>query len=368
MLDAGAGGGETEPPSFGWWQQEMRLPEVLSSEGVKRLHASIEEEWDSVERTACQTAASRALWKHVIRDPLAEILAGEKQLRILHGKVMADRLNNAREIAGVMLAVRTLWFDCKLEAAVESLRSLGEAETQVVLLGAGMDARAYRLKCLKESSVFEVDSQKLIQMKAELLKAAATAAEQEGSFWPEVELEAKSLTRVGTDIRGLDWLETLQRHGFSRQKGTVWVLEGILYYLQEPDAMHVLRCIAANCGVAPTVLLADFMNQHSTSLSRSAFHFYSDWPEELLPSLGFSTVALSQIGDPDADFGLVTDPCNLFNRVRRVPRTAATHPEDGTPCRRLFLVQATGSPTSSPHTPRRPDGSSSSSSSTSSSP
>lgn len=231
-----------------------------------------------------------------------------------------------------------------------------------------MDARAYRLKCLKDSSVFEVDSQKLIRMKAELLKAAAAAAaaEQEGSFWPEVSLEAKSLTRVATDIREVDWLETLQRHGFSLQKGTVWVLEGILYYLREPHAMHVLRCIADNCCVAPTVLLADFMNQHSTSLSRSAFHFYSDWPEELLPSLGFSAVTLSQIGDPDADFGLVTDPSNLFNRLRRVPRTAETDPEDGTPCRRLYLVHATGSPTTSPHT-RTHDGSSSSSSSSSTS-
>lgn len=113
---------------------ELKLPELLTSETVRSLHAVIDTEWDPLERTACQTAAGRALWKHVIQDPVAEVLAGESYLRSLHEKIKKDRLNNAREVSGVILAVRTLWFDSKLEAA---LRSFEGGDPQVVILGAG---------------------------------------------------------------------------------------------------------------------------------------------------------------------------------------------------------------------------------------
>lgn len=201
-----------------------------------------------------------------------------------------------------------------------------------------MDARAYRLSCLKESSVFEVDFPRLLQMKAALIRAMGSAEDQ------QPKMMAKSLTRVAADIRENDWLEKLQRCGFVLERNTVWVLEGILYYLSDLHAMQVLNSIAANCASTHTVLLADFMNKSSTMLSHSTFHFYSDWPDHLLPSLGFSNVKLSQIGDPDADFGLLHDPLNIFNKLRELPRTVQTHPEDGTPCRRLYLVQASGSP------------------------
>ncbi|KAK9269906.1 hypothetical protein L1049_025479 [Liquidambar formosana] len=136
--------GQPENPTW----SELKLPDLLYDDTVRQLHAAIENKWDSLQRSACQTAAGRALWKHVVHDPLAELLAGETYLRNVYEKIKKDRLNNAREVSGVILAVRTLWFDSKLEAALNSF-PVGEA--QVVLLGAGMDARSYRLSCLKES-------------------------------------------------------------------------------------------------------------------------------------------------------------------------------------------------------------------------
>lgn len=113
--------------------QELMLPHLLYTETVQQLHATILNEWDPLRKSACQTAAGRALWKHIIHDPFADLLAGETQLRSLHQKIKNDKLNNAREISGVLLAVRTLWFDSKVEAALASFRD----EPQVVLLGAG---------------------------------------------------------------------------------------------------------------------------------------------------------------------------------------------------------------------------------------
>ncbi|KAG4933774.1 hypothetical protein JHK87_047776 [Glycine soja] len=122
--------------------QELKLPDLLNSDAVREIHANIEKEWDFLQRSACQTAAGRALWKHAIHDPLADLLAGETYLRNLHEKIKKDILNNARETSGVILAVRTLWFDSRLEDALNSTNS---REAQVVLLGAGLSTLRYIL-------------------------------------------------------------------------------------------------------------------------------------------------------------------------------------------------------------------------------
>ncbi|KAJ8561337.1 hypothetical protein K7X08_027527 [Anisodus acutangulus] len=319
------------------WPDQLILPDSLYTENIRQLHLSIEHEWDTSRRSACQIAAGRALWRHVINDPLAELLAGETYLKSLYEKIKRDCVNNAREVSGVMIAVRTLWFDQQLEEALSSFDCGGGATTQVVFLGAGMDTRAYRLSCLKECDIFEVDFPDVLQMKTTVLKEATNEQKQQM-------MTAKSLKRVAADLREKNWLEKLQASGLDLKKNTVWVLEGILYYLSHCHAMEVLNVIANNTASAHTVLLADFMNKQSTKMCSSIFHFYSDWPDQLLQSLGFSQVKLSQIGDPDAHFGLLHDPLNLFDKLRSVPRSLETHPEDGTPCCRLYLLQASGAP------------------------
>ena len=107
--------------------------EQLAPEGVRALHARVEAEWGPVLQSACQTAAARALWATAVRDPAAGVLAGERHLRGLHDKMRRDERAGAREVPGVMIAVRTLWFDARIEAAVGELGG----DPQVVLLGAG---------------------------------------------------------------------------------------------------------------------------------------------------------------------------------------------------------------------------------------
>lgn len=114
---------------------ELELPELLFTDPVRKIHTDVENDWDPLWRSACQTAAGRALWKHAVNDPLAELLAGEVYLRGFYEKVKKDRLSNAREVSGVILAVRTMWFDAKIEEAINSFYGTGGA--QVVLLGAG---------------------------------------------------------------------------------------------------------------------------------------------------------------------------------------------------------------------------------------
>ncbi|RLN19679.1 hypothetical protein C2845_PM02G46380 [Panicum miliaceum] len=335
--DKGGVGGE-EGRGGGGEEGEREFAAVmaqLAPEGVRALHARVEAEWGPVLQSACQTAAARALWARAVRDPAAAVLAGERYLRGLHEKMRRDERAGAREVHGVMIAVRTLWFDARIEAAVDELGG----DPQVVILGAGMDARAYRLNCLKECMVFELDFPELLEMKSDLLHEAMSSANHQ-----KLTLMAKSLNRIPANIQDGDWVTKLQSCGYVPERNTIWVLEGIIYYLHHADAMQVLETIAASRSSACTVLLADFMNKNATSLSPTMYHFYHDSPDLLLPSIGFSKVTLSQIGDPQAHFGLLSHPENLFDKLRRLPRSMEKNPEDGTPCCRLYFVEASASP------------------------
>ncbi|CAN6322441.1 unnamed protein product [Urochloa humidicola] len=142
----GGGGGEVGEEDEEGEREFAAAMAQLAPEGVRALHARVDAEWGPVLQSACQTAAARALWCRAVRDPAAAVLAGERCLRGLHDKMRRDERAGAREVHGVMIAVRTLWFDARIEAAVDRLGG----DPQVVILGAGMDARAYRLNCLKE--------------------------------------------------------------------------------------------------------------------------------------------------------------------------------------------------------------------------
>ncbi|GFS46494.1 leucine carboxyl methyltransferase [Actinidia rufa] len=74
------------------------------------------------------------MWKHAVYDPLTELLAGEAYLRGFYEKIKKHRLNNAPEVSGVILVVWTMWFNAKIEAALDSFYGGG---TQVVLLSEG---------------------------------------------------------------------------------------------------------------------------------------------------------------------------------------------------------------------------------------
>lgn len=331
--DKNGGGGSEEEEREGEFAAAMAQ---LAPEGVRALHARVEAEWGPVLQSACQTAAARALWGRAVRDPAAGLLAGERYLRGLRDKMRRDEQAGASQVHGVMIAVRTLWFDARVEAAVAALGG----DPQVVILGAGMDARAYRLSCLKGCTVFELDFPELLELKSDLLReAAASSANRQ-----KLTVAAKSLARVPANIRDGDWIAKLQSCGYVPGRNTVWVLEGIIYYLHHADAMQVLESIAASRSSASAVLLVDFMNKNATLLSPTMYHFYHDSPDLLLPSMGFSRVTLTQIGDPEAHFGLLSHPENLFDKLRKLPRSVEKNPDDGTPCCRLYFVEASASP------------------------
>ena len=142
-------------------------------------------------------------------DPHAEVFVEEAMKRGWHGPqiAMAERI---RSISGYA-AARTKWFDEFFIAA-----SAGGIR-QVVILAAGLDARAWRLPWNDGSVVYEIDQPMVLAFKTETLHARGVE--------PAVRYVA-----VPVDLRH-DWPEALRAAGFDAGEPTAWAAEGLLPYL-----------------------------------------------------------------------------------------------------------------------------------------
>ena len=127
---------------------------------------------------------------------------------------------------------------------------------QVVLLGSGMDARAWRLPLPEGNAVawFDLDSSPVCEIKRRELESAGAELvkpkEEEGGEEdpkPRFPLKAASYALVGCDMASGEWVEKLQEAGFDPSKASLFVAEGLIYYLgsKAPEFMRSLQSIAA---------------------------------------------------------------------------------------------------------------------------
>ena len=117
--------------------------------------------------------------------------------------------------------VRTRFIDDYLIGA-----TAGPCE-QVVILGAGLDTRAFRLPWPRGVRVFEVETPSVVAFKEQVLSGAGA------------ETQARSRTVIEADLRA-DWAARLDGSDFDRRVPTAWVAEGVLPYLTVEEARHLL--------------------------------------------------------------------------------------------------------------------------------
>jgi methyltransferase (TIGR00027 family) len=118
-------------------------------------------------------------------------------------------------------AVRTRFFDDHLLAACEV------GGRQVVLLGAGLDTRAFRLPWPTGVRLFEVDLPEVLRFKESVLaeRAAMPACER---------------VTIPADLRG-DWSPALAAAGLDASLPVAWLAEGLLRYVEEDEGDRLLR-------------------------------------------------------------------------------------------------------------------------------
>jgi methyltransferase (TIGR00027 family) len=127
-------------------------------------------------------------------------------------------------------AIRTRFYD-------DYLTTAGIA--QVVLVAAGLDARAYRLPWPSGTRIFELDQPEIFEFKERTLAGLHTEP-------------ACERVTVPVDLRE-DWAPALVEAGFDSGRRTAWLVEGLLIYLSAPEAAGLLTAIGALSAPGSTI-------------------------------------------------------------------------------------------------------------------
>ncbi len=114
-------------------------------------------------------------------------------------------------------------------------RSVDEGLEQLVILGAGYDSRACRIEGLKKIKVFEVDHPAMQAVKIEKIKEIFGSLPDHVTYTP-------------ADLGREDFGQKLLEMGYSQSKKTLFLMEGLLYYLPPEIVNKILSFISKNSG------------------------------------------------------------------------------------------------------------------------
>ncbi len=149
---------------------------------------------------------------------------------------------------GVFNQFRTVIFD----RAITSSLPLA----QLVILGAGLDSRAWRLNGLEQTIVFEVDHPSTQAWKRE--RAAA---------FPH---RAKDVRFVATDFQQNTLAPLLQSAGYDPAKPAFWLWEGVTMYLSG-DAVSANLATFASLSAPGSRLALTYLRKDGARVPRSVF-------------------------------------------------------------------------------------------------
>ncbi|AZM44428.1 SAM-dependent methyltransferase [Streptomyces sp. WAC 06738] len=199
--------------------------------GMTPEHMDVEGVAGGVGLTALLVAAARAIETHR-RDSLARDVYAEHFVRAAPAcanwpvRIEQARDGDASPLWGRFaryFGLRTRVFDDFL------LRSVGAGARQVVLLGAGLDTRAFRLDLPSDCVVFEIDRAGVLAFKQRVLTALSAA--------PKVKR-----VPVPVDLRE-GWAGALTAAGFDPAARSVWLAEGLLFYLPGPAESYLIGTV-----------------------------------------------------------------------------------------------------------------------------
>jgi methyltransferase (TIGR00027 family) len=185
--------------------------------------------------TALATATMRALAAHDERDEvrgadyLAEVFLTEDRKAPLKDPALRAWLLENKIAPGAyeFMIARTAFFDHVVRDA------LLQEISQIVILGAGYDSRPYRFRELvKDTRIFELDAIPTQLRKKEVLEQAGIPIPDRLAFVP-------------IDFNHEDVKEVLPAAGFSRERRTLFLWEGVTYYLPAEVVDETLRAIRA---------------------------------------------------------------------------------------------------------------------------
>ncbi|MFF0728611.1 class I SAM-dependent methyltransferase [Streptomyces sp. NPDC004134] len=199
--------------------------------GTTPQHIDVEGVDGGVGLTALLVAAARAIETHR-HDSLARDAYAEHFVRA--AAACADwpvRIEQVPDGDGNPLWGRfARYFGLRTRALDDFLlRSAAAGAGQVVLLGAGLDTRAFRLDLPSDCVIFEIDRAGVLAFKQRVLTDLSAAP------------KAKRVP-VPADLRE-GWVGALTTAGFDPAAPSVWLAEGLLFYLPGPAETYLIDTV-----------------------------------------------------------------------------------------------------------------------------
>jgi methyltransferase (TIGR00027 family) len=178
--------------------------------------------------------------ERVCEDPLAIHFLSQEMVVLLKDRQQLIALANesARKFPGINGAVvaRARFIDEIVLQYVE------EGLVQIVILGAGYDSRAYRIEGIKENvTVFEVDHPDTQQIKIQ--KIIDILGEKPGH-----------VKYVPIDFIKDDLKACLLKNGYDPAKRTLFIMEGLTFYLPAETLDSIFAFIAKHSGLQSAVV------------------------------------------------------------------------------------------------------------------
>jgi len=151
----------------------------------------------------------------------------------------AEKLEAALPGLNAYMIARTVWLDELF------LKALQEGVPQIVLMGAGYDSRAYRFAGHnKGTTIFELDTAPTQERKIACLRKARIPVPQGMKFTP-IDFNKQSLDSV------------LEKAGFDRSLKTLFIWEGVSYYL-EPGSVNATLDSVREFGAVGSQIAFDY--------------------------------------------------------------------------------------------------------------
>ncbi len=254
------------------------------------LYSSIQD-MDAIGATSRWVAAARAVETEradrLFEDPWARRLAGEEGFALLE-----DFARVTRTTDNSYLAIRTRFLDDFALASMSTLR-------QVVVLAAGMDARAFRLPWPAGTTLYEVEREQVLAVKEPILRAGMAVPRCDRRLVPIDLADA--------------WESALAAAGFHPDQPALFLVEGIVPYLTADQAESLMQRVgllaAPESKLGADMIGSSFLESAWTAALRArleelgiGWHFGTDEPERWLAPFGWATTA-TLLGEPDANWG-----------------------------------------------------------------
>ncbi|HEU4727590.1 MAG TPA: class I SAM-dependent methyltransferase [Kofleriaceae bacterium] len=192
-------------------------------------------------QTAVLVCQGRALAQTPeFRDPTAYPLLPDEARGLIDRIRAGERPRSMRERLRRLLADRQSKVMVARTVAID--RAVGEAGApQLVILGAGLDGRAWRMPELRDVVVFEVDHPD--SQAAKRARAAALAPVARDVRFVPVDFERDRLD------------DELARAGHDPARPTTWIWEGVVMYLAPADVEATLAVVARRSAPASRLLV-----------------------------------------------------------------------------------------------------------------